>query len=166
MSMAQLQKAIFQKVNAYVTATLTETVGGGTFLLLADGSTLEVESRVEGIALANAIYSNKPQDAEAEAPGPFPYITFAGSDSAGPFDSKSFRGRAARVQFQVYSRSGDWLEVKTISDGLIAAIRDEALTVPGASYVMADLAGEGYFRDPDGTTLRSVITLDILYTEA
>lgn len=130
-----LQKAIYNKLT-----------GDATLMSLIDG-----------------VYADVEQSLDSGSDVPFPYVTI-GSDNLLPWDSKTFLGTESLCQIDVWSRSNNFLEAKSIGSAITNALHQQPLTIQDADHVMTVQQSSVYSKDPDGHTKRGMFMFRVLFT--
>jgi len=92
----------------------------------------------------------------------FPYVTF-GPDTAIPWDTKTTFGGNATVQINVWSRSGNYTQVKNIATMIYTRLHHQPLAIPTASEVLTTCESQSVSLDPDGETRRALMLFRALY---
>jgi hypothetical protein len=114
-------------------------------------------------ALIKGVYADVQQPLDSGSDAPFPFVTI-GSDNLAPWDSKTFFGTEALCQIDIWSRSNNFLEAKSIGSAIHDALHHQPLTIADASHVMTVQQSSVYSKDPDGHTKRGMLMFKILYT--
>lgn len=115
------------------------------------------------MALIDGVYADVQQPLDAGSNVPFPYVTI-GSDNLAPWDSKTFLGTEALCQIDIWSRTNNFLEAKSIGSAITNALHHQPLTISGASHVMTVQQSSVYSKDPDGHTKRGLLMFRVLFT--
>jgi hypothetical protein len=92
----------------------------------------------------------------------YPYVTF-GADVATMWDTKTSVGANVTFQIDVWSRAGNYLQVKQIATLIWQRIHYQSLTITGADEVLLMVESQNFSIDPDGETRRALITCRCLY---
>jgi hypothetical protein len=108
------------------------------------------------------IYADVPQPLDAGDATLFPFILIGG-DVASPWDARDFRGASLVAQVDVFSRAGDWIEAKNISDRCWALLHRQPLTITAATHVTTEMESVSFGMDPDGETRRGIALYRIIY---
>lgn len=134
-----------------------------------NGSALQqaLYARLSGLSsvssLVQGIYAVVPQPNDAGDAGMFPYITL-GNDNASPMDTKDSDGSNTLCQIDVWSRSGNYIEAKSIGQAIYDALQKFDLVVSGANLIECRFVSSQAIDDPDGETKRLLmlfrVTLD------
>lgn len=92
----------------------------------------------------------------------YPYVTF-GADVATAWDTKSSLGANVTFQIDVWSRAGNYTQVKSIATLIWQRLHYQPLTITGADEVLLMVESQNFSIDPDGETRRALITCRCLY---
>ena len=104
----------------------------------------------------------QPDDAGDEAE--FPYVTI-GQDVGDTFDSHTFLGTEVSAQIDVWSRSNNYIEAKTIAARIQALLHHQPLTITGMDHVLTTMESATYLIDPDGRTKRALLVFRVKMTD-
>lgn len=127
-------------------------------VLATDGTLTAQLSSSWGVT---AIFADTPQQ-NADDRSYYPFVSF-GPDVVTPFETKSCSGGSDLVQINVWSRSGNYTEVKTISERIWELLHRQEYTIVGATLVSSDMEIAEYNMDPDGETRRGLMSFRVLY---
>lgn len=108
------------------------------------------------------VFSDVPDDQNAEDDTYFPYITF-GPDTSVPFDTKDFAGANATLQINVWTRSADYIEAKDIATRIHTLLHKASLSITGKTHVNCVMESVEFTMDPDGHTRRALMQFRVLY---
>jgi hypothetical protein len=86
----------------------------------------------------------------------YPYVTF-GADVATPWDTKTSLGANVTFQIDVWSRSGNWLQVKSIATLIWQRLHYAQFNITGADEILTMVESQAFTIDPDGETRRALI---------
>lgn len=115
------------------------------------------------MALIKGVYADAQQPADAGALTDFPYVTI-GQDNGASWDTKTTFGTEAICQIDIWSRSNNFTQAKTIGSAITDALHQQPLTITGASHVLTFQQSEVYSKDPDGHTKRGMLMFRIVFT--
>lgn len=117
------------------------------------------------MAIVQSVQVQGDQDDDSAALTPFPYITIGG-DTATPQDTKTGFGSTVISQIDVWSRTGNYLEAKSIGAMISGLLHTKQMTITGGQHVMTVQQSETYMIDPDGVTKRGLLLFrfDLEYT--
>lgn len=128
--------------------------------LIGDAALMALLSGAWGIP---AVFSDVPEG-EGEDAALFPYVSF-GPDLGLPFDDKDETGGDHRLQVNVWSRSGDYIEAKGIGGKVIDALHRQSLSISGATHVLTEFISADFTKDPDGKTRRGLLFFNVIYND-
>ncbi|MEQ3625987.1 MAG: DUF3168 domain-containing protein [Celeribacter sp.] len=130
-------------------------------VLVGDSTLLSALSSAWGY---DAVFSDVPQE-NADNNAFYPFVSF-GPTVPTPWDDKDVDGGDERLQINVWSRSGDWIEAKQIAERIHALLHRTPLTISGAVHVTSGIESMDFSMDPDGETRRALIFLRVLYHDS
>jgi hypothetical protein len=116
------------------------------------------------MALIDGIYAQTLQPDDAELASDFPYVTL-GKDRPSPWDTNTNFGVQAICPIDVWSRSGNYLEGKTIADEIWRTLHYQPLTITGANHTMTIVQSVLWMQDPDNLTKHGVIQAQVTYSD-
>lgn len=131
-------------------------------LLTGDATLLAALSSSWGF---DPVFADVPQVDEAEDPAYYPFISF-GPDFSTPWDTKTTAGANAVLQLNIWSRAGDYMQVKQIAERVYTLTHRTALTISGQTHVTSDVESIEFSLDPDGETRRGLILLRVIYDDS
>lgn len=108
------------------------------------------------------VFSDVPDDQNAEDDTYFPYISF-GPDTSVPFDTKDFAGANATLQINVWTRSADYIQAKNIAKRIHTLLHKADLSITGTTHVTTTVESMEFTMDPDGHTRRALMQARVLY---
>lgn len=95
----------------------------------------------------------------------FPYVSFGPSDVVED-DADCITGRIETIQIDCWSRyQGGFKEVKTLADAVKKALHRYAGEMSVNALVEMTVQSVRHFRDPDGITSHSVVTVQAIVEE-
>lgn len=115
------------------------------------------------MALITGVYADVQQPIDAGSDAAFPYVTI-GQDNASSWDTKTEFGTEALCQIDIWSRSNNFTQAKTIGSAITDALHQQPLTITGASHVLTFQQSEVYSKDPDGHTKRGMLMFRVVFT--
>lgn len=115
------------------------------------------------MALITGVYADVQQPLDAGSDAAFPYVTI-GQDNASSWDTKTEFGTEALCQIDIWSRSNNFTQAKTIGSAITDALHQQPLTITGASHVLTFQQSEVYSKDPDGHTKRGMLMFRVVFT--
>lgn len=116
------------------------------------------------MALINGVFADVQQPDLPEDDADFPYVVI-GQDNLSPFDTKTDNGASALCQIDIWSRSNNLIEAKTVASAIYDVLQKGSLAISGADHVLTRVESETYSKDPDGQTKRGMCMYRILYDE-
>ena len=116
------------------------------------------------MALITGVYADVQQPNLPEDDSDFPYVVI-GQDNLTPFDTKTDNGASALCQIDVWSRSNNLIEVKTIASAIYAVLQKGSLTIADADHVLTRIESQSFSKDPDGQTKRGMVMARVVYDE-
>ena len=116
------------------------------------------------MALITGVYADVQQPNLPEDDSDFPYVVI-GQDNLTPFDTKTDNGASALCQLDVWSRSNNLLEVKTIASAIYDVLQKGSLTIADANHVLTRIESQSFSKDPDGQTKRGMVMARVVYDE-
>ena len=108
-----------------------------------------------------AIFSDTPQENAGDSSF-YPFISFGPSIDT-PFDTKGSLGSESLLQINVWSRSGGYLQVKSITNMVVDLLHRTEYTIAGASLISSGVESVEFGIDQDGETRRGFIRLNVVY---
>lgn len=92
----------------------------------------------------------------------YPYVTF-GADVAVPWDTKTGTGSNVTFQIDVWSRSGNYTQVKSIATLIWQRLHYSTFTITGADEILTMVESQAFTMDADGETRRALILCRCYY---
>lgn len=111
-----------------------------------------------------AIFSDVPQE-NADNPAFYPFVSF-GPSILSRYDDKGTAGASEDVEINVWSRSGDYIEVKAIAERIHDLLHRQDLSVSGANHIITVLESSQFIMDPDGETRRGSMSFRVVYQDS
>ncbi len=112
------------------------------------------------MAIVTGVLAQGDQDDDSASLTSFPYVTIGG-DTATPRDTKTGFGASVLARIDVWSRSGNFLEAKSIGSLIAGLLHHRPMTIAGGWHVMTVQQSETYLIDPDGVTKRGLLMFRI-----
>jgi|TARA_R110000851_G_scaffold249005_1_gene401517 hypothetical protein len=116
------------------------------------------------MALIVGVYADHPQDNDSGSDAPFPYVTI-GQDRGQSFDTNTNFGAIVTCQIDTWTRSGNFLTAKAISNAIRKALHYQPLIILEASHTMTIVQSEDFMKDPDGKTKHGVLQALVMFTD-
>jgi hypothetical protein len=92
----------------------------------------------------------------------FPYVSF-GPDTLTQWDDKDINGANATVQINVWTRSGNYTQAKTIAGLIYNRLHHQQFAIAGATNITTMCESQAFTLDPDGHTRRGLLFFRVLY---
>ena len=128
-------------------------------VLTGDSTLLALLSSSWGV---DAVFSDVPSDQYAEDDAFYPFVSF-GPSTKTRFDTKTNIGGNETMQINVWTRSNDYVEAKTVAARIETLLHRQDLTITGATHVLTHVESIETTIDPDGHTRRALMQLRIIY---
>lgn len=114
-------------------------------------------------AIANGTYADVEQPDLPEDNSAFPYVTI-GKDTFGDIGTKTEDIANALCQIDIWSRSNNFIEAKSLGGAIFGALHKKSLTITGATHIATRVESETYSNDPDGHTKRGMLMVRVTYS--
>jgi hypothetical protein len=92
----------------------------------------------------------------------FPYVTI-GNEVATPWNTKSTLGAEVSVQIDVWTRTADYVQAKSVASLIYDRLERQDLSIAGAHHVTTDVQSISTSLDPDGRTRRALMLFTVIY---
>lgn len=116
------------------------------------------------MALITGVYADVQQPNLPEDDALFPYVVI-GQDNLTPFDTKTDNGASALCQIDIWSRSNNLLEAKTVARAIYDVLQKGNLTITDADHILTRIENQVFSKDPDGHTKRGMVMARVIYDE-